>query len=263
MAQREGPMRIAAVADLHCGRLGCPFPVLATMAESADVLLLGGDLTQHGLPEEASALVKELSAVNVPTVAVLGNHDYQSGRVDAIKGILCDAGVHLLDGDAWELGGVGFAGVKGFGGGFGERILEAWGEESIKAFVHETVEESLKLETALSQIAAPVRVALMHYAPIRATVEGEALEIFPFLGSSRLEEPLNRYHVSAAFHGHAHRGTLSGVTTTGIPVYNVSLALMRQQMPEGKPWRVIEVPRMDGGPAAAQPAPEPARSRGL
>ena len=255
-------MRIAAVADLHCARLGCPFPVLAQMAESADVLLLGGDLTQHGLPEEAGALVKELAAVNVPTVAVLGNHDYQAGRVDAIKGILCDAGVHLLDGDAWEMGGVGFAGVKGFGGGFGERILEAWGEESIKAFVHETVEESLKLETALSQISAPMRVALMHYAPIRATVEGEPLEIFPFLGSSRLEEPLNRYHVSAAFHGHAHRGTVSGTTTTGVPVYNVSLALMRQQMPEGKPYRVIEVPRAESG-QPGQPAGEPVRSRGL
>src|SRR5436190_21883590 len=123
MVQRQGPVRIAAVADIHCGRLGCPQPVLAAMAESADVLLLGGDLTQHGLPEEATALVKELSAVNVPAVAVLGNHDYQSGRVDAVKSILCEAGVHLLDGDIWETGEVGFAGVKGFGGGFDDRIL--------------------------------------------------------------------------------------------------------------------------------------------
>ena len=123
----------------------------------------------------------------------------------------------------------------------------------------ESVDETLKLETALSQITAPVRIALMHYAPIRGTVEGEPPEIFPFLGSSRLEEPLNRYHVTAAFHGHAHRGTLTGRTSAGVPVYNVSLALLRHEMPGGQPFRVIEVPRAAGARTTA----EPVRSREL
>ncbi len=148
-----------------------------------------------------------------------------------------------MDGGAIEIDGVGFAGVSGFGGGFGERMLNAWGEQIIKDFVQAAVDEELKLEQALSRLQTPTRVALLHYAPIRDTIEGEPPEIFPFLGSSRLEEPLNHYEVTAAFHGHAHRGLPEGKTTKGCPVYNVSIAVLKQAFPDQLPYRVITVPR--------------------
>ena len=158
---------------------------------------------------------------------MLGNHDFHGGHADEITSILRDAGITVLDGDAHEVNGVGFAGVKGFGGGFGPRALGPWGEDTFKRFVHEAVEEALKLEAALARLRTRSRVAVLHYAPVRDTVEGEPLEIYPFLGSSRLEEPINRYEVSAVVHGHAHRGQPEGRTATGVPVYNVSLPLMK------------------------------------
>ena len=161
--------------------------------------------------------------MKIPILAVLGNHDYESGNAEEVKKILTEARVRVLDGDAVEIHGVGFAGVKGFGGGFGRRTLEPWGEDATKAFVQEAVSEALKLESALARLRTPQRVAVLHYAPIEATVEGEPREIFPFLGSSRLEEPLNRYGVTVAFHGHAHRGAPEGRTSAGIPVYNVAM----------------------------------------
>jgi Icc-related predicted phosphoesterase len=237
-------LRVAALADLHYSRTsqGSLLPLLAPIGEQADVLLVCGDLTHLGLPEEASALVKELNTLRLPIVSVLGNHDHHAGRGAEIQRILTDAGIRVLDGDTFEHGGVGFAGVKGFAGGFGQRVLEAWGEEVVKLFVREAVEETLRLESALARLQRMPRVALLHYSPIADTVEGEPLEIYPFLGSSRLEEPLNRYQVTVAFHGHAHHGRPEGRTSTGIAVYNVSMPLLRSQRPDAPPYRIVEVP---------------------
>jgi len=236
-------IRIAAMADLHCSKTnqGSLQPIFAAANETADVLLLCGDLTDYGYAEEARNLVAELAPVKIPIIAVLGNHDYESGNADEVKKILTDARVRVLDGDAVEVLGVGFAGVKGFGGGFGRRTIEPWGEDATKAFVHEAVSEALKLESALARLRMPQRIAVLHYSPIEATVEGEPREIFPFLGSSRLEEPLNRYRVAAAFHGHAHRGAPEGRTSAGIPVYNVALPLLRRTLSEQLPLKIVEV----------------------
>jgi Icc-related predicted phosphoesterase len=246
-------VRVAAVGDLHCARTshGALHPLFERIAESAEVLLLAGDLTDYGLPEEARVLAKELSAVRLPTAAVLGNHDYESDKQDEIRQILTDSGVTVLDGDACELHGIGIAGVKGFGGGFGQRALGPWGEPIIKQFVHEAVKEALKLEAALARLRTDRLVALLHYAPVQATVEGEPLEIYPFVGSSRLEEPIGRYPVSFVVHGHAHRGQLEGRTKSGAAVYNVSMPLLTRSFPDRFPFRVFEVPEPAAGPAAA------------
>ena len=238
-------VRVAAVGDLHCSEnsQGLIRPLFENTEQFADVLVLCGDLTDYGLPEEAHLLVEELSiASKLPIVAVLGNHDFESGREDEVRQILVDAGLILLDGDAVEIKGVGFAGARGFAGGFGRGTLGSWGEKTIKAFVQEAVDEAMKLESALARLRTESRVAVLHYAPIRATVENEPVEIFPFLGCSRLEEPLNRHPVSAVVHGHAHNGSPEGRTTTGVPVYNVSLPLMRRYLPDKPPFLVLEFP---------------------
>ena len=237
-------MRVAAIADLHCTKTshGKIAPLLAEVAASADVLLLGGDLTDYGLPDEAHVLARELATAKVPIVAVLGNHDLESGKGDEVKRILEEAGVNMLDGDACEIEGIGFAGVKGFAGGFGEHALGPWGEDAIKRFVQEAVDEALKLEAALARLRTAIRIALLHYSPVEETVRGEPPAIFPFLGCSRLEEPIDRYHVRAVFHGHAHFGTPEGRTKGGVPVYNVSLPLLRRTAGDGEPLvRVIDV----------------------
>jgi Icc-related predicted phosphoesterase len=238
-------VRLAALADLHFPRLapGTLQPILAQVASSADVLLLLGDLTDNGTLEEAQLLARELATVKLPLVAVLGNHDYHSGKEREVAHLLASAGVTVLDGEACEVNGIGFAGVKGFAGGFDQRMLTPWGEEVLKRFVRESIDETLKLESALAKLRTPRRIALLHYAPIRATVEGEPAEIFPFLGSSRLEEPLNRYEVTAVFHGHAHHGTFEGRTRGGVPVYNVSLPLLRRLFPDRPPFHVLAVAR--------------------
>jgi Icc-related predicted phosphoesterase len=237
-------VRIAAVSDLHCTRTsqGAFQPLFGQVADLADVLLLCGDLTDHGLPEEAKVLAHELAGVKLPMLGVFGNHDYHSDQAAEVEHILEGAGLKLLDGDDCEVYGIGFAGVKGFGGGFGRHTLEAWGEPAIKKFVYEAVEEALKLEKALARLHTPQKVAVLHYAPVQATVEGEPPPIFPFLGSSRLEEPLNRYGVTVAVHGHAHHGSPEGRTLAGIPVYNVALSLMRQAMGDRPPFRTLELP---------------------
>ena len=237
-------VRVAAVGDVHCGKdsLGAFQPLFARMAESADVLVLCGDLTDYGLPEEARVLAREVSAVKVPILAVFGNHDLESGNATEIGTILGDAGIRVLDGDGVEIQGVGFAGVKGFAGGFGARALQSWGENVMKQFVREAVDEALKLEAALARLSTEQRVAVLHYAPIRDTVATEPPEIIPFLGSSRLEEPLNRYHVVAAVHGHSHGGAPEGRTTTGVPVYNVALPVLKREFPDRPPFRVLEIP---------------------
>jgi Icc-related predicted phosphoesterase len=245
-------VRVAAVGDLHFGKnsQGTFQALLTQISQAAEVLVLCGDFTDYGTPDEARGLVREFSAhLRIPAVAVLGNHDYHGGHADEISGILRDAGVTVLDGDAHEVKGVGFAGVKGFGGGFGPRALGPWGEDTFKRFVHEAVEEALKLEAALARLRTRSRVAVLHYAPIRDTVDGEPLEIYPFLGSSRLEEPINRYNVSAVVHGHAHRGQPEGRTATGVPVYNVSLPLMKTLTPE-QPFKLLHLPVTAGETAA-------------
>ncbi|HEY2585096.1 MAG TPA: metallophosphoesterase [Tepidisphaeraceae bacterium] len=259
--QADGVVRVAAIGDVHCSH-ACPGalqPVFAQVAKSADVLVLCGDLTNHGLPEEAQALVRELTAIGqMPVVAVLGNHDFESGRVDEVQRILTGGGIHLLDGDAVELHGVAFAGVKGFAGGFERGTLSAFGEPAIKRFVQEAVEEAKKLESALARTKAAKKIAVLHYAPIRATVEGEPCEILPFLGSGRLEEPIDRYQVTAAVHGHAHRGAPEGRTRAGVPVYNVAIPVMRNAFPNRPPFRVLDVhaaPVEDGQLRAPAEAP--------
>ncbi|MEO7002941.1 MAG: metallophosphoesterase [Ktedonobacterales bacterium] len=237
-------VRVAAVADIHVSKAtqSALQTLLAQVAEQADLLVIAGDLTDYGQPEEARLLAHELNAtLKKPVVAVLGNHDHELGHQEEIKTILCDAGVNVLDGDVCEMLGIGFAGVKGFGGGFDHHSLAPWGEKMIKCFVHEAVEEALKLEAALARLHQPQRVALMHYSPIRATVEGEPLEIFPFLGSSRLEEPLTRYPVQMALHGHAHHGQPEGRTASGIPVYNVAAPVLKAAYPDRPTFRLIEV----------------------
>lgn len=246
------------MGDIHVSKTsqGTFHALFAQISHTADVLLICGDFTDYGLPEEARILAREVTtSMNIPVIAVLGNHDYEAGKQVEISQILTDAGVKVLDGEATEIQGVGFAGVKGFGGGFGRGALGPWGEQMIKRFVQEAIDEALKLEAALARLRTTRRVALMHYSPVRATVEGEPPEIFPYLGSSRLEEPINRYRVSAVFHGHAHRGTAEGRTSTGVPVYNVAMPLMARLHPERPPYLVLELPLEDDAPETAAPPP--------
>jgi Icc-related predicted phosphoesterase len=242
MSETNGRLRVAAVGDIHFGpRSESIQGLLAHAAQHADVLLLCGDVTNRGLPEEAEALARELRGVKVPVLLVLGNHDFESDHQREVSDILANAGVKVLDGDSVEIQGVGFAGVKGFGGGFGRRALASFGEPSIKAFVRETLEEMLKLEAALARLKTERRVVLLHYSPIQETVEGEPADIFPFLGSSHLEEPLNRYEVTVAFHGHAHLGRPEGKTREGIPVYNVAEHVLKAANPTAPPLKIVEV----------------------
>jgi Icc-related predicted phosphoesterase len=243
MTAARNVVRIAAIADLHHSRTAAPGllqPLFSQIGESADILVLCGDLTDYGLADEARALVREMVGCKLPVVAVLGNHDVESGQQDEIRKILIDAGIVPLDGDSTEILGIGFAGVKGFAGGFGRRALGPWGEETVKKFVHEAVDEALKLESALARLRTEHLIAVLHYSPIQETVEGEPREIFPFLGCSRLEEPLGRFPVTAVFHGHAHHGQPEGRTTKNVPVFNVSMSLMRERFP-GRPFRVLEL----------------------
>jgi len=247
MTNTKETVRLAAVGDIHCSKTsqGTLQPLFAQAAELADVLLLCGDLTDYGLPEEAHVLANEIvAAAKIPIVAVLGNHDYESGKPDEVRQILADAGVNMLDVDSCEIHGVGFAGIKGFAGGFGRGTLGFWGEEAVKRFVQEALDEALKLESALARLRTPQRIAVLHYAPIQATVEGEPPEIFPFLGCSRLEGPFTRHPVNAIFHGHAHNGAPEGQTTGGIPVYNVAISLLRKTFQDRPPFRLLEVPAL-------------------
>lgn len=238
------PLRIAAAADLHCTRDGKGHfhSLFSEASQVADVLLLCGDLTDYGLPEEAHVLAEQIrSFATIPILGVLGNHDFESGHAEEVTHIFTEAGVKMLDGECCEIGGVGFAGVCGFGGGFGRLMLNPWGEPLIKSFVQEAIDHAVRLERALGRIECPQRVVLLHYSPIRQTVEGENPEIFPFLGSTRLEGPLNRFNVQAAFHGHAHNGQPEARTSAGVPVFNVSLPILKRVQPD-LPWfRLMEL----------------------
>lgn len=259
MGPAKDTLRLAALSDLHVSRKsrGVLQPIFTEAAASADVLLLCGDLTENGVPAEVALLLKELASVRIPVLAVLGNHDYEAERQDELKDVLLDGGVAVLDGSTVELFGAGFAGVKGFAGGFGRRALAPWGEPIIKAFVREAVEEALRLEAAMAKLWNPVKVAVLHYSPIRATVEGEPPEVMAFLGSSRLEESVDRYRATVVFHGHSHHGSPEGRTKSNIPVYNVSMPLLRQLYPDRPPFRLVELPLVGAVPPAPGSPGEP------
>lgn len=253
-------VRIAAMADVHYRKelTESLQSVYRDISHKADVLVLCGDLTDYGLPEEAEVVVQELRVATIPVICVLGNHDYQSAREGEVRSVLEGGGIKVLDGETVEVKGVGFAGTKGFCGGFGRRTLEPWGEKMMKMFVQETLDETLKLESALARLRMKNRVVLLHYAPIEATVDGEPREIFPFLGSSRLEDPINRHGCDVVFHGHAHRGAPQGATQQGVPVFNVSLSLMRREFPDAPPYRLFEIEVDDAEePAAASGTANP------
>ena len=244
MAKNGKTMRIAATADVHYGKhsKGKLQELFTTVSREADVLLICGDLTDYGLPEEAELLAADIrSHLRIPVIGVLGNHDFESAQQDAVTRVMDEAGVEMLDGEAVEIDGVGFAGVCGFGGGFGRRMLNAWGEPLIKTFVQEAIDQALRLEQALAKLSTERRIVLLHYAPVRATVEGEPPEIFPWLGSTRLEEPINRFRVNACFHGHAHNGTAEGATATNVPVFNVAVPLLQKNAADKQPFRLFEI----------------------
>jgi Icc-related predicted phosphoesterase len=233
MAEETPKTRIAAVGDIHVRETdkGKWSEFFKEASRLADVLVLCGDLTDTGDEVEAQVLAEELKSCSIPVVAVLGNHDHEKGRHKLIRQIMLKENVHMLDGEAVVIRDIGFAGVKGFGGGFDNHMLSMFGEGAMKAFVQEAVDEALHLERALARLEAEhehiIKIAVMHYSPIKQTVVGEPEVIFPFLGSSRLAEPLVRRGVTAAFHGHAHIGTLEG-ELNGVKVFNVAKPILAQ-----------------------------------
>jgi Icc-related predicted phosphoesterase len=235
-------MRIAATADLHFSPTNQAVlrDQLSKARDEADVLVLAGDLTNYGKPEEMDPLLNALLRLRVPTIAVLGNHDYESGQEQELMKMMTGAGIKVLDGSAYERDGVGFAGTKGFVGGFGRGMLTAFGEREIKEFVRASIDEALKLERGLSQLRTAKRVVVVHYSPIAATVNGEAPEIFPFMGTSRLAEVIDRHGADLVVHGHAHHGTPDGQTTAGVPVHNVAITLLQAQQPSAA-YRIFDV----------------------
>ncbi|HEX6011650.1 MAG TPA: metallophosphoesterase [Geminicoccaceae bacterium] len=237
----SGRLRVAAIGDVHASAnaKGRWRDTLAEISTAADVLCLCGDLTSHGTVPEAESLAEDLRACAIPVLAVLGNHDHHCGETDAIERVLGQAGVKFLEHEVHAVDGVGFAGVKGFAGGFDGRMLDAFGEAPIKAFVQEVLDQALRLEHALKELDTDRTVVVLHYAPIAATVAGEPESIFPFLGCSRLAETIDRFDgVRAVFHGHAHHGTHEGKTRRGIPVFNVAAQI---EKPNGKAYALIEV----------------------
>lgn len=239
-------IRVAAFGDVHVGRdsRGTLAPHLAHLDEKADVLLIAGDLTRRGQPEEAEILAAELAGVSVPVAAVLGNHDYESGCEAEVAKVLQAAGVEVLEGDSvvWEVAGrrLGVAGVKGFGHGFPGAAASDFGEPIMKAFVGEARAAADALERALGDLDTDLRVALMHFAPVAETLRGERPEIHAFLGSYFLGEAVDRAGATFALHGHAHGGTERGTTPGGIPVRNVAQPVI------GTAYRVYCVGGPDG-----------------
>lgn len=236
------PVRVAAIGDLHVIE-GPRHPyreLFEQVSQEADCLVLCGDLTNFGKTPEAEILAEDLQACSVPVIGVLGNHDYECGQPQEVMRILRDAGMKVLDGEAYEVGGVGFAGCKGFIGGFGRHMLSAFGEPEIKTFVQASVDENLKLESSLRMLRNDRIVVVTHYSPVVETVQGEPPEIFAFLGSARMAETIDRFDgVKCAVHGHAHRGAYEGRTAGGVPVYNVSRPVLNRDL--GIPFAVFEV----------------------
>jgi Icc-related predicted phosphoesterase len=238
----DHPMRVAAIGDLHVQENDeAPYRELFTEISShADVLLLCGDLTNFGKTSEAEILAEDIKSCAIPVLGVLGNHDYECGQPEVVCEILHAAGMVVLDEQAHEIDGVGFAGVKGFLGGFGRGELAPFGEPIIKAFVDEAMKEARKLENALRTLRTERSVAVLHYSPVTDTLQGEPEEIFQYLGAQRLAEPIDRFeHVKAVVHGHAHHGTYEGRTPLGKPVYNVAQFVVKPLF--GRPYALIEV----------------------
>ncbi len=235
-------MRIAATADLHFAPANQVSlrDQLSRARDEADVLVLAGDLTNYGQPAEMEPLLNALVRIRVPTIAVLGNHDYECGKEQELMQMMTSEGIKVLDGSAYERDGVGFAGTKGFVGGFGRGVLTAFGEPEIKTFVRASIDEALKLERGMSQLRTPKRVIVLHYSPIAATVRGEDPEVTPFLGTSRLAEVIDRHGADLVVHGHAHHGTLEGQTLAGVPVRNVAITLLQAQSPPSA-YRVFDI----------------------
>ena len=231
-------VRVALAGDLHFdgSERGALRRFFEEVSDEADVLALVGDLTTHGTVQQVRGFVEEMEGFDLPVVTVLGNHDLEADQEEETTAILRGRGIHVLDGGNVVLEGVGFAGVKGFGGGFGRGALGAFGERLYKDFVQAAIDEALKLERALRTLDAPHRIALLHYAPIPDTLAGEPEQIFPFLGSSRLLPPLETYRPDLVVHGHAHIGAPEGRTPSGVPVYNVAAALMQRHM--DRPYRI-------------------------
>lgn len=210
------------------------------ITSEADIFLMCGDLTQHGLESEAKVLAEDLRSVTIPKLAVLGNHDFESSADHEIKSILKDAGVVFLDEESYEINSIGFTGVKGFGGGFGPYMLSYFGEKETKAFVQAAIDETQQLEIGLGKLShVSKKVVVMHYAPIYQTLIGEDTAIYPFLGATRFEEVIDRFGAQLVFHGHAHFGSPHSQTAKGADVYNVAYPLM-MRLHKKKPFSVIE-----------------------
>jgi Icc-related predicted phosphoesterase len=234
---------VAGIADIHVreGQTQEFCRLFAEISERADVLALCGDLTDLGAPHEATMLAECLRSVTIPMVGVLGNHDFESGEAEAVANILQEAGVCFLESRVHEFAGIGFAGVKGFAGGFGRYMLGAFGEPAIKRFVQEATDETMRLENSLRLLTAERIVVVLHYAPVTDTLEGEPSEIRPFLGSGRLAETIDRFsdRVAAVLHGHAHHGRFEGHTAGGVPVYNCAAMI---EKPGGRSYAEIPIP---------------------
>jgi Icc-related predicted phosphoesterase len=235
-------MRIAATADLHFSPQSYASlkDQFERVRDDADVLILAGDLTNYGRPNEMEPLLNVLLRLRIPTVAVLGNHDYESSREQELCAMMVEAGIKVLDGTAYEREGVGFAGTKGFVGGFGREMLTAFGEREIKQFVQASIDEALKLERAMAQLRTDKRIVVLHYSPVVDTVEGEAREIYPFMGTSRLGEVVDRLGANLVVHGHAHHGKMDGRTPGGVAVHNVAISRLQEQKPSAV-YRIFEM----------------------
>ncbi len=269
-------IRIAAAGDIHAGpeSAGMLAPLLRDLKDEADLLLLAGDLTRSGKPEEAATLVAELADAGIPIVAVLGNHDYHSDQAPAVAAILKDAGIHVLDRSSVVLDVAGqrlaIAGTKGFGGGFGAALADNFGEPEMKAWIGHAETEAETLEDNLSALVGDVSVVLLHYAPIPETLSGERLELYPFLGNSMLGEAIDRSGADLVVHGHAHHGSLAGVTPGGVPVRNVAQTVIRrpyvvftvEREDEIPPNRILRRRRRDDGDGAPTGRERPRKERG-
>ena len=240
MSANPRPLTIAGLGDLHVAE-SAVHPcrdLFREASEQADVLVLCGDLTNLGTCREAEILAADLESCSIPVIAVLGNHDCESGQPQEVVRILRETGLRFLDSEVHEIDGVGFAGTKGFAGGFDNRMLSPFGEAAVKQFVNEAVTEAARLENNLRALKTERIVVVLHYAPVVGTVEGEPKEIYPFLGNSRLAETIDRFPVNAVLHGHAHQGAYMATTARGIPVYNCAHSVTK---PSGRPYALIEI----------------------
>jgi Icc-related predicted phosphoesterase len=230
-------IRVAAVGDIHMGldSQGLLRPAFETLPDCADLLLLAGDLTRHGTPEEMDVVAREVGDLPVPVVAVLGNHDHHDEQPEKVTEILRAAGVTVLEGEGAVVdcagARVGVAGTKGFGGGFVGRSAGEFGEPVMKEFVRTTRRSADALCAALKDLdgqECAARIALTHFSPVADTLAGEPLEIYPFLGSYLLAEAIDTAGADLAVHGHAHMGSEHGMTAGGVRVRNVAQPVIKR-----------------------------------